>query len=284
MQKQIMFRVIAIIFSLILNICVIWLAVFFHIIWAKAHRENTIPIIRQSGIAQHFFLEENYLELITIVSEDEFTTVWDTTNGVSLSKEIFTPTEMYGELKYRYKVNTGIYNVVVWSGLFYQALVVPATPEVKALLSQLTVVYQAYFETDDYGFKKTELDYKDKQTILFLGDSFTEGLWIESKDTFVSLIGQEIKNLTPVNLGVNGYGALEMAWTLEHYGPLLNPRIVVVNLFPNDVEADYLKVIKGEASDQGYQEMFKYLDKILEYCTKNNLALIVSTIPPPRAI
>ena len=53
----------------------------------------------------------------------------------------------------------------------------------------------------------------DWPTVLFVGDSFTEGLDVASADTFVNVFGRHMKDGglpgTAVNAGVNGYGALE---------------------------------------------------------------------------
>ena len=56
---------------------------------------------------------------------------------------------------------------------------------------------------------------------LFLGDSFTDGLWVNDADTFVNVYGHIVREragvkLCPVNAGVNGYGSLEEAYLLEH--------------------------------------------------------------------
>jgi len=53
-----------------------------------------------------------------------------------------------------------------------------------------------------------------------------------------------------------------------------------INLFPNDVDADYRKVVVGEGiSEQNYEDMFDYLQKMEEYCLKRKIRLIVTVIP-----
>jgi hypothetical protein len=45
-------------------------------------------------------------------------------------------------------------------------------------------------ETDEWGFKKTDFVLeKGAPVVLFVGDSFTEGLDVASPDTFVSRFG-----------------------------------------------------------------------------------------------
>lgn len=260
-----------------------------HVKWAKTSGQDVTPAIRHSRIAQYIFMDESYKELMQAVAESDsgtFSSIWDFDQGIALSKSLFIPTEMFGVTKYRYHPYIGIYNVGVWSGLHFQSMEFLATPETSALLQETTFTLYSFFETDDNGFKKTKfISNPDSPTIFFLGDSFTEGLWVPSEDTFVSLFGQKLMSdeisATPINLGVNGYSALEMYWMLEHYAPVLNPKVVVVNLFPNDVHVNYHDVVMGQdIPEEGYREMFEYLQSIQEYCAKHDIELIIAVIPP----
>jgi len=124
----------------------------------------------------------------------------------------------------------------------------------------------------------------DSYTIFFLGDSFTEGVWVTPKETFANQVGvkllEENISVTPINLGVDGYSALEMDWMLEHYASTFHPQIVVANLFPNDVHEDYFQVIKGtDIPEKNYEEMFYYLQRMEDFCERLNIKLVVSDVP-----
>jgi lysophospholipase L1-like esterase len=192
---------------------------------------------------------------------------------------------MFGEMKYRYRPNVGVYNIAVWSGLHFRHFAIPATLEISGLLQQADVVHQIHFETDNYGFKPTEFDLRGESFKVFsLGDSSTEGLWVDPKDTFVNLFGKELKTdgvaLTPVNLGVNGYGALEEEWMLEFFAPQLHPKLAIVSLFPNDVHEDYFKVIKNVGIPaENYTHMFGYLHRAEDFCEKHDIKLVISLVP-----
>ena len=67
---------------------------------------------------------------------------------------------------------------------------------------------------------------------------------------------------------------------LERFAPTINPNVVILNLFPNDVHSDYIKVIRGEdVSEENYLELFYYMERIQSYCSNNNIEMIVSLIP-----
>ena len=67
---------------------------------------------------------------------------------------------------------------------------------------------------------------------------------------------------------------------LEHYGPILKPKVVIVNLFPNDVHINHHKVIMGKGiPERNYEEMFSYLERIRNYCEKFSIKLVLAVIP-----
>ena len=96
-------------------------------------------------------------------------------------------------------------------------------PEIERLLKKVKVIStHITFETDKFGFKKTDFPNKEgNKAVIFLGDSFTEGLFTPPSKTFSNLFGIMMQKnnfqAIPVNMGVNGYSALEMAWMLENY-------------------------------------------------------------------
>jgi lysophospholipase L1-like esterase len=192
---------------------------------------------------------------------------------------------MFGVTKYTYRPNIGIYNVRLWTGLRGKRFALAANPQIKSALAKNKLFTEVYFETDSFGFKKTEFTWTPTSfPIFFLGDSFTEGLWVAPKETFVNLVGVKLQravpSIAPINLGVDGYSALEEDWMLEHYAPILHPKIVVANLFPNDVHIDYLQVLRGEGiPDSNYTAMFYYLQRMKDFCEREGITLAIAVIP-----
>ncbi len=255
-----------------------------------AHFKNMVVLIllRQTPESvKDIFRDKAFVELVKEISDDrQFPTTINFNGPFLMPKKLFVPTEMYGKMRYCFKPNVKFRDVVVWSGLNYVFLKAPLTPELEKKIHKCRVELSAYSETDENGFKKTGssrmADY-DK-TIFFLGDSFTEGICVPPENTFAVLFGKDLKQegvrARVFNLGTEGYGALEMCWMLEKYAPLLKPRLVVVNLFPNDVGKDYIAVVKGESvPEENYQEMFFYLKQMFTYCEKFNIKIVISVIP-----
>ena len=274
---------------LLYNFLLLCAGLFIYVKWAEFTEHDVIEQLRKRKIIQSIFLRNEFVELERIVLNDDknnsFETIMDFDWGIAISKDMFIKQEMFGQPKYIYRPNIGIYNVIVWSGLEKVALDLPETPQIKRAIAKNTILQNVFFKTDSFGFKKTDFTWNhDSRTIFFLGDSFTEGLWVAPKSTFVNQVGLRLLkdriNLIPINLGVNGYSALEMDWMLEHYAPELHPEIAIANLFPNDVHEDYLQVIKGiNIAESNYSEMFYYLKRMKDFCKRYGIMFVVAVIP-----
>ena len=72
--------------------------------------------------------------------------------------------------------------------------------------------------------------------ILFLGDSFTYGNGSDNTDTFVELIHARLDKTQVINTGANGYGQAQQLAILDTLGKALNPDLVVLMFFWNDIE------------------------------------------------
>lgn len=245
-------------------------------------------LLSRHPAARRLCTDEAYLRLVRLVTAapaNSFDTVWDATAAIKLSRDEFVPTEMYGRMRYRYKPNLRYLDVEVWSGLDRQRLSALDDEHIRAAVDRCRVFRKAFVETDENGFKKTDFTLAPgRSSVLFVGDSFTEGLDVASAETFVNLFGHHMVEAglggVPVNAGVNGYGTLEECWTVEHFAVALGTRVVIANLFPNDVDSDYQKVVLGgPVPEAGYREMLGYLDGMWSFCRAHGIELVVSAIP-----
>jgi len=82
--------------------------------------------------------------------------------------------------------------------------------------------------------------------IVALGDSFTFGYGVRERQAYPARLARRLNARTGgrpgvevVNLGVPGAGPLDYLWHLEHTGLALQPDLVVVGLFANDVNDLY---------------------------------------------
>jgi len=102
--------------------------------------------------------------------------------------------------------------------------------------------YGAEIRTNSQGCRSEELaaEKGDRKRLLFLGDSFTLGFGVPLEQTFTSLIRQRLSGSTTtwevINAGVGNYNSLmELEW-FKKYGAALQPDIVVLMFYLNDVE------------------------------------------------
>ncbi len=287
-RRRALYPAILLVMSTSLGLCAAWAGILLHLKAAERSGLDGSFAKRLSRytLAQRLFERQAYHDLIRAVASNEsdtFQTTWDFDDGVGLSRKMFITEEMFGAIKYRYRPNTGIYNVRVWSGLTHQMLAMSAAPEIAALLERNTLARKVYFETDANGFKPTART-AGGPPILMLGDSFVEGLWVSPEETFTSVLAGMLKAGgtpgSPINMGVNGYSTLEMAWTLERYAPKMRPVLVLVNLFPNDVHNDYRRVVVGEVPEANYREMLGHLERMMRYCRSRGIIMALAVIPP----
>ena len=76
--------------------------------------------------------------------------------------------------------------------------------------------------------------------LLFLGDSFTYGLGAGDDEIFVNIVARNLGDIEVLNAGVNGYGQRDQLAMLDAIGDRLQPDLVVLMFFWNDLE-DNLK-------------------------------------------
>lgn len=88
------------------------------------------------------------------------------------------------------------------------------------------------FVSDRRGFKNLrELDGRDQYDVVAVGDSFTEGLGVHARDTFVSRLNR--KGISAYSIGIQGYAPTQMAGAFKYFGMALRPKVVVVGYLGN---------------------------------------------------
>jgi lysophospholipase L1-like esterase len=204
--------------------------------------------------------------------------------GVTLHTAIFEATEMYGHVRYRFRPMVDVYYLRLWSGICDLDAVCPATPEIEESLRNCAVNLKVRFRTDRHGFRPTEYPPAPGiPSVLFLGDSFTEGLWVAPSDTFANQFGHMMHEdgieAASVNLGVNGYSAMEMCWMLEHWSAALRGKVAVFNLFLNDVGNSAKIIFQGLVPEENFRSMFRYLDRARDFCERSGICMVVAVIP-----
>ena len=106
--------------------------------------------------------------------------------------------------------------------------------------------YHVYY--DDIGFRvaneklKTNDLKHEKNTIIFMGDSFTEGNQVVYHKTFASLVSEKL-GVPAINLGVSSYAPLIYELQVKNILSQFDAEVVVLQIFSNDFEEGkvYLK-------------------------------------------
>ena len=257
-----------------------------YLIQRSAARQIVDPRLARFALVRALLADPHFEELERRASSGEhFDSVADFSRGIALSRQLYEPVEMFGRSRFRPRPGVTVINALVWTGLGYRGLAIPGTSDLRAALERCEVPYRIEFRTDARGFKPTGGGPEDAAArVVFLGDSFTEGLWVAPEATFASRFADHARKrgrpVAPLNLGVNGYGALEMHWLLERYAGELAPSLVVANLFPNDVGPDAAAVIRGRGtSSRAYRRLFSHLAAMVALARTGGFRFAVALVP-----
>jgi lysophospholipase L1-like esterase len=133
--------------------------------------------------------------------------------------------------------------------------------------------------------KKTDFPLsKNKPTILFLGDSFTEGLYVEPGLTFSNVFGILAENeeidLSIVNSGISGYGSMEESWIMENYHDKFQTKLAVLSIYPNDVGSKTWRAYeKNQQTEIAYENLLNNLNIMNQFASQKGFLLVISMIP-----
>ena len=149
--------------------------------------------------------------------------------------------------------------------------------------------------TNDLGFKdksNRKVIFK-KKNILFIGDSFTEGVGLSYEDTYVGIIESKLKNkyedIEILNAGVQSYSTA--IYLSKIYYLLENKKLpitdVVIMVSSGDIFDDafkYLNVDENYILDH-VDHKNKIIINLINFCKSNTLFYqIISRITPPKVI
>lgn len=95
--------------------------------------------------------------------------------------------------------------------------------------------------TNKYGFRGPDIVADDRKRAIFLGDSITIADYLVEEQTFVHLVGEMSRYgkhpLQTINAAIGSISIQEQYSILHETGPLVEPHIVVLNLYLNDWHA-----------------------------------------------
>jgi lysophospholipase L1-like esterase len=245
------------------------------------------PGLARWGIVRRLFMDPGYRNLLAVLRQQRatsFETVWDFDTATLLESGQFDSLTIDGRRSYRRRPKVHVAQIRVFSGVGWVNLTAVETPELLAALGRCRLVRDVRWETDELGFKRTAAPRAPGQaSVLFLGDSFTEGMYVRSEDTFASLFGGGLKaagyDAAALNAGVAGYGVAEENWTAERFAERVDARLLIVSLYLNDVHGDPRRVMSGAVPQRNWRRLLRELDHLDGVCRSRQLGLIVAVIP-----
>ncbi len=100
----------------------------------------------------------------------------------------------------------------------------------------------AWVRRKGWGLDEADLTQPERPRVLFVGDSFTYGLYVEDAQSFAVRLGAEhLRDHGIVNLGVNGYGADQMLLMYEAVGRRYRPNVVVMGFYVGGLDRARLR-------------------------------------------
>jgi len=129
------------------------------------------------------------------------------------------------------------------------------------------------FKNDRFGFRNDDavwdkVNLKNQKKIMFVGDSFTQGLCVDQKSTIPNKFNKYNKKFIAFNLGMSGNNSIMNALVIKTFTKVINPQYLVIIIAANDHQ-------KFETDNIFRSQIYKEnLDKI--YFEKKNNSIYLS--------
>jgi len=91
--------------------------------------------------------------------------------------------------------------------------------------------------TNSQGLRRNKEVYffKQKTRVLFIGDSYTFGPYLENYDCYPQLLGELVPEIEAINAGIAGYTICDEYSYFKERGKYIEPDIVVLQVSDNDI-------------------------------------------------
>jgi hypothetical protein len=267
----------------------------FYLFGVKHFHYTAVRPIFHLGFVRAYLFDWRFRRLVELMDEEDgqyddvFASVWDTSEGTLLSRKMFHPVPMYGVQKFMYNPGLVKLSFKISVDGFERAFSMVDSPSLRRAMDELGAVDVQQASYDDHGFRRVdaELTRDCAVRVMFLGDSFTDGVSMSDADTAVNRYGHIARErsglaVCPIDTGVDGYGTLEESFILEHYFETMGrPRIAIVMHFPNDVDVDENRVVDGRVPhpEQEWAGSLEYLERIVKFSRAHGMAVVVAAIP-----
>jgi len=246
---------------------------------------------------REYLFDEKFRRVVRLMDEEEsqrddaFAAVWESGRWL-FSRKLFRPVEMYGVQRYMYKPGVTRVSFTITVGGQPRSFEMVDTPELRRAIADLHPDDVRAIGYDELGFRPVDAELRRDCAVrvMFLGDSFTEGLFVDDAETFVNRYGHLARDrgrvaACPIDAGVDGYSTLEEAYVFAHYWEAVGrPRVAVLMHFVNDIDELPDKVLDGTMTDPSrkWADNFSYLRRMVAFARQHGVDLVVAAIPIKR--
>jgi len=126
--------------------------------------------------------------------------------------------------------------------------------------------YDVHVETDQYGFRSYGNLFSNKLKIFFIGDSFTEEIYVSNDKIFHGIIRNTLKDVEVFAYGVSGYGSLQEFMVLDEFIDKIKPDVIIWQFYKNDFrDNDYNLDIQKSLYNNGIPRPYLDLEGKITY-------------------
>lgn len=250
------------------------------------------PYLKRPQLIQLYLTQPAMRDLMNLIAEDRlnsFPSVWDTNEGVLLSKKIYRPVALKEAIIFSHQPYSNVLFFQTGTRDFQRKYAALDSLKLRGILSRLETPFMAQASFDGLGFRRTGYDFNETcgQTVLFVGDSFTEGLWVKDSQTFASLFAARLnegaaEKTCVANSGTNGYGIFEESAVAQDFHAKAKYHTLYLIHYPNDIAADGFAVLTGDLPDleAAWEKHLSELAGLAAFAKAQHIRFVLVPLPP----
>ncbi len=123
--------------------------------------------------------------------------------------------------------------------------------------------YYASYTLGEYRNRITQ-NTKNDNNVLILGDSFTFGLYLKDKDTYINKLQNKFNNFNLINSSTPGWGLEDYYLFTKNFCKEINPKKIIIILNNGDMGRIRKKVIISENKNISLKEKYKSYKFLVE--------------------
>ncbi len=124
--------------------------------------------------------------------------------------------------------------------------------------------YYASYTFGEFRNRVTQKIEQNKDKILILGDSFTFGLFLKNKDTYIDKLQNEFDNFNLINSSTPGWSLRDYYMFTKNFCNIINPKKIIIILNDGDLGRIKNKVIQKNTEKKSLKERYRIYKFLIE--------------------